>query len=278
MADVVKYRFVLRRGLKADWTAKNEILLQGEFGLELDTGKLKIGDGTTAWNTLAYFAAGDVGGVTALSGTSHTLALVDANKTLISGSSSAFALSIPLNATIPFDIGTKIAYTQGAAGALTVSAVSGVTLHAPNGAATGRQYDGGVIEKIGTDEWQIWNGAALAAVATSGDYNDLINKPVPDSITAMNEQTGTTYTLVAADGTKAVRCTNAAAIALTIPLNSTAALPLYRPLPVFQGGVGVITVSGASGVTLESPNGAATTNIGDFRVLFQRAANIWVIG
>lgn len=60
MAEVVKYRFVLRRGLAADWVAKNEVLLQGEFGLELDTGLGKIGDGSTPWNSLLYTIVGQV--------------------------------------------------------------------------------------------------------------------------------------------------------------------------------------------------------------------------
>lgn len=59
MAATINYRFVLRRGLAATWTAQNPVLLQGEFGLELDTSKLKIGDGATAWNALPYFTAGD---------------------------------------------------------------------------------------------------------------------------------------------------------------------------------------------------------------------------
>lgn len=54
MADTIHYRFVLRRGLAASWTSQNPILLQGEFGLETDTKNLKIGDGSTAWNSLPY--------------------------------------------------------------------------------------------------------------------------------------------------------------------------------------------------------------------------------
>lgn len=58
MASTIQYRFVLRRGLAATWTTLNEILFAGEFGLETDTGKLKIGNGTTAWNDLDYMKAG----------------------------------------------------------------------------------------------------------------------------------------------------------------------------------------------------------------------------
>ncbi len=36
----------------------NPTLAAGEPGYETDTGKIKFGDGTTAWNSLAYFSAG----------------------------------------------------------------------------------------------------------------------------------------------------------------------------------------------------------------------------
>ncbi|MFM0163805.1 hypothetical protein PQR39_25760 [Paraburkholderia sediminicola] len=43
-----------RRGNAADWTALNPILAESEMGVELDTGHIKIGDGVTAWTSLAY--------------------------------------------------------------------------------------------------------------------------------------------------------------------------------------------------------------------------------
>lgn len=36
------------------WTSNNPVLPSGEMGLEIDTGKFKIGDGATAWNSLSY--------------------------------------------------------------------------------------------------------------------------------------------------------------------------------------------------------------------------------
>lgn len=48
----------LRRGTAATWTATNPTLAQGEAGVETDTLKVKIGDGVTAWNALAYFGTG----------------------------------------------------------------------------------------------------------------------------------------------------------------------------------------------------------------------------
>ncbi len=45
----------LRRGTAAAWVSANSILAAGEAGIETDTKKWKVGDGTTAWNSLAYF-------------------------------------------------------------------------------------------------------------------------------------------------------------------------------------------------------------------------------
>ena len=47
-------RIRLRRGLAAGWASSNPILATGELGYESDTGKAKVGDGSTAWNSLAY--------------------------------------------------------------------------------------------------------------------------------------------------------------------------------------------------------------------------------
>lgn len=44
----------LRRGTAAAWTTANPTLASGEAGVETDTLKLKIGNGVSAWNALAY--------------------------------------------------------------------------------------------------------------------------------------------------------------------------------------------------------------------------------
>lgn len=49
-----------RRGTAAQWTSVNPTLASGEFGYETDTGKVKIGNGSTAWNSLAYIGTGEV--------------------------------------------------------------------------------------------------------------------------------------------------------------------------------------------------------------------------
>lgn len=54
----------LRRGTAAQWTAANPVLSSGEPGVETDTGKMKVGNGTQTWTALPY-AAGS-GGVSSV--------------------------------------------------------------------------------------------------------------------------------------------------------------------------------------------------------------------
>jgi hypothetical protein len=45
----------VRRDTAANWTSADPVLADGELGFELNTGRHKIGDGTTAWSALDYF-------------------------------------------------------------------------------------------------------------------------------------------------------------------------------------------------------------------------------
>jgi hypothetical protein len=47
-----------RRDTAANWTSTNPTLAAGEFGLETDTLKLKLGNGSAAWTSLAYVGSG----------------------------------------------------------------------------------------------------------------------------------------------------------------------------------------------------------------------------
>lgn len=44
----------LRRGTAAQWSLVNPVLASGELGLEIDTGKRKVGNGAQSWATLPY--------------------------------------------------------------------------------------------------------------------------------------------------------------------------------------------------------------------------------
>lgn len=44
----------MRRGTASSWTSANPTLEAGEWGYETDTGRAKVGDGSTVWNSLKY--------------------------------------------------------------------------------------------------------------------------------------------------------------------------------------------------------------------------------
>lgn len=74
----------------------------------------------------------------------------------------------------------------------------------------------------------------------------------------INAQTGTTYTTVLADNGKLTTLSNASAIAVTIPPNSSVAYPVGAQINMAQLGAGQVTVSGGSGVTIVSTGATAS--------------------
>lgn len=56
MAKVIRL-IQLKGGDAAAWTDQNLVLAEREIGLELDTKKFKVGDGSTPWNGLEYWTS-----------------------------------------------------------------------------------------------------------------------------------------------------------------------------------------------------------------------------
>ena len=50
MATIIKFK----RGQSSSWVSQNPVLQPGEPGYELDTGRVKIGNGVDAWLDLPY--------------------------------------------------------------------------------------------------------------------------------------------------------------------------------------------------------------------------------
>ena len=86
----IKTIFKFKRGNAATWTKLNSLLEDGEPGFELDTGRLKIGDGKTLWNDLKYF-----GGEAKISADGQSIEIVDDGTFSIYGFSYAEIGQIP---------------------------------------------------------------------------------------------------------------------------------------------------------------------------------------
>ena len=122
-------RFKLRNGTASEWTAANPTLLQGEIGVETDTRKYKIGDGSTAWAGLSYYIDGvavrgqctkmDDGTIDITSqGTYISTGLTatldtDTNYGMVLGTTDAFGLKNDSSATKLFRIYGSIDATDG---------------------------------------------------------------------------------------------------------------------------------------------------------------------
>ena len=77
----------MRRDTAAAWTAANPTLAAGEMGLETDTTFYKIGNGSTAWNSLGYGAYNG-----AISNGAITSAMI-ADGTIVAGDIAANAVT-----------------------------------------------------------------------------------------------------------------------------------------------------------------------------------------
>ena len=150
----------LRRGTAASWTSANPTLSAGEPGVETDTGLIKIGNGTTAWNSLPYqspLAPVQFNAQTA----NYTAVASDTAKVITMSVAGANTFSIPTNASVPFAIGTQITVIQIGAGQTTIQAVSsGTTTIVSNGATAAQprtrvQYSSATCIKSGTDSWYV---------------------------------------------------------------------------------------------------------------------------
>jgi len=71
----------VRRDTLTNWSTVNPILASGEPGLETTTNRTKVGDGTTAWNSLIYqnvpfygsfYSTATITGSTTISGTGYS--------------------------------------------------------------------------------------------------------------------------------------------------------------------------------------------------------------
>jgi hypothetical protein len=81
----------VRRDTSANWTSLNPTLSSGEIGYETNTGKFKIGNGSTLWSALDYFLdSSDLSGyLTASSASTTYLAQASASTTYLTQSSAS---------------------------------------------------------------------------------------------------------------------------------------------------------------------------------------------
>ena len=171
---------------------------------------------------------------------------------------SPVAPATPANSISLATVAVGAAVTQINSGNITDTRVS-VTTNLPVGDLTEVAAGTGITVTNGTGP--IPTVAIDSTVATLTGSQTLTNKSLtsPKVNLGINTQTGTTYTTVLDDNGKLVTLSNAAAIAVTIPLNSSVAYPIGAQINMVQLGAGQVTVAGAGGVTVVSTGATAAT-------------------
>jgi hypothetical protein len=114
-----------RNDTAANWTSANPTLLAGEIGYETNTGRLKIGNGSTAWNSLAYgpvagsaaaITSGTISGVTISSSTISSSTIT--SPTITSPTITGAALTAGTTTVSPLDFTAGTNLTTALAGAV----------------------------------------------------------------------------------------------------------------------------------------------------------------
>ena len=84
---------------------------------------------------------------------SYTLALTDNSDIVEISNASANNLTVPLNSSVPFPIGSQINILQTGAGQTTLVATGGVTINSTPGLKLRAQWSAATLIKRGTDTW-----------------------------------------------------------------------------------------------------------------------------
>ena len=183
MADLIQ----LRRDTAANWTSANPTLSQGEQGYETDTGKMKIGDGSTAWTSLAYFV--DSSAYATSSDITSAVSTKANTADLATVATSGSYNDLSDQPSIPSITGLATeTYVDTAVSNLVDTAPAALDTLNELAAALGDDADfaGTVTTSLAAKA----NTADLATVATTGAYSDLTGTPtIPADVSDLTDTT-----------------------------------------------------------------------------------------
>ena len=266
----------MRRGTASQWTSSNPTLAAGEWGLETDTDKYKIGDGSTAWTSLGYSslpstaitntvvdAKGDIVAATADNTVSRLAVGTD---TYVLTADSGEATGLIWAAPTTGDITAVVAGTNIGGGATSGSATVNLAIDAAVDMGTDGSGVDVTFHSATAGDNMLWDASDEKLVITGTDGQNALevadgDVEITDQLTVsgglvaplqINAQTGTTYTFVLADAGKMITSSNGSAQTLTVPPNSSVAYATGTQIIVQAIGSGTATLAEGSGVTINS--------------------------
>ena len=229
-----------RRDTAANWTSNNPTLAAGEIGYETDTAKLKIGDGTTVWNSLSY-AVGSIaiGNVTGLGTGVATFLATPSSSNLISAITDETGTGALVFGTSP------------------TIATPTLTLSSTSSSTSGR-----IAFDATNDKLLVGDGSQVVEYAPS--------------TLLLNAQTGTTYTFVLSDKDKLVTASNGSAQTYSIPTNASVAYPVGSRINIIAIGAGQVTINAVTPATTTIASTGATATAPKLRAQYSSATLIKV--
>lgn len=154
---------LLRNDTAANWTTENPVLSKGELGIEIDTNKFKIGDGTKTWSQLSYagtvVAASSANGKIKIDGVDTTVYTLPTGGSAIGG----------------------VKTTASGAGTVAIDNAGAMALNASG--ATAGTYTKVTVNNKGV----VTKGEAV----TANDLPNITLSKVSDAGTAASKNTGT---------------------------------------------------------------------------------------
>jgi hypothetical protein len=183
------YTYKLRRDFATRWVSIDPVLAQGEPGFEIDTGKLKIGDGVKTWLALPYLS-GTASGVSSVQGYEGVVILGKGDLGLSNVDNTADVVKpISVEQQVVLDmkadlIGGKVPTAQIPAVATgeTITVADQVAMLA----LTGAQVQPGDIAIRSDQSGRRW----ILAVADPSLLSSWIALEVPDSVSSVQGQQG----------------------------------------------------------------------------------------
>lgn len=130
------------------------------------------------------------------------------------------------------------------------------------------------------------NNRAQGNTAHTSDHNLIVDAitavnnestALAKGISTLNEQTGTSYTLVLSDAGKTIECNNASPFTLTVPTGASVAFDTRTRIDLIQTGAGQVTVAGAGGVTVNARVGLKLAGQWAGATLIKRGSDSWVL-
>lgn len=142
----------LRRGSAAEWSTVNPVIGQGEFVIELDTGRFKLGNGINRWNELNYSGFVGQGGDPSNWDNNTKLGIYNVNRGDWSGT-----------------VGTP-----------TDASTVGLLTVLTSGEMTVQRYQQNIVDnvaveyvrtKLGNNPWSTWNQSVDGSTMTGGSMD-----------------------------------------------------------------------------------------------------------